>query len=177
MSPGRAAGRWIVSGALGLAAFGACSSTPRGASDPALALARDQAAQGGALFSAQCASCHGQRGEGLSAPAVMGVDGLPEYPKDPTLSSDIRSTDPAEQQLRQQLYPGGVPMREPFRTAADLYAYVSRHMPKKQPGSLSSEEYYQLITFMLIAHGASVPPEGVTAENAGSVQVRPPEAG
>jgi hypothetical protein len=175
MSLGKTAGRWIVTGALGLGvtAFVACSSTPRGALDANLALARDKAAQGGALFGTHCASCHGQRGEGLSGPVVMGVDALPEYPKDPTLSSDIRSTDPAEQQLRQQLYPGGVPMREPFRTAGDLYNYVSRHMPEKQPGSLSSEEYWNLVSFVLIAHGATVPPGGVQAQNASSVRIHP----
>jgi mono/diheme cytochrome c family protein len=154
-------------------AFVSCSSTPRGALDANLALARDKAAQGAKLFGEHCASCHGQRGEGLSAPVTMGKDALPEYPKDPTLSSDIRNTDPTEQQLRQQLFPGGAPMRQPFRTAGDLYDYVSKQMPKKDPGSLGSGDYWNVITFLLIAHGAQVPPEGVKAQNASSVVVRP----
>jgi cytochrome c len=171
----KTAGRGFVTGALVAAVAGllACSTTPRGALDANLAQARNKAAQGGTLFGEHCASCHGQRGEGLSAPAIMGVDALPEYPKDPTMSSDIRSTDPAEQQLRQQLYPGGAPMREPFRTAADLYNYVSSQMPKKHPGSLGSQDYWKIVTFMLIAHGASVPPEGVDEQNAPSVTIRP----
>ena len=63
--------------------------------------------------------------------------------------------------------------REPFRTAADLYNYVSIQMPKKHPGSLGSQDYWKIVTFMLIAHGASVPPEGVDAQNAPSVTIRP----
>jgi len=173
----KAAGRPIVTGAIGLTAIAifSCASTPRGALDANLALARNKAAQGAKLYGEHCASCHGQRGEGLSAPAIMGYDALPEYPKDPTMSSDIRATDPTEQQLRQQLYPGGVPMREPFRTAGDLFDYVSKQMPKKHPGSLGSSDYWNIITFMLVAHGAQVPSEGVDAQNASSVMIRPPK--
>jgi mono/diheme cytochrome c family protein len=169
--------RWLIVSALAVAAAAvmACSTTPRGAQDANLARAREQASQGAELFKAECASCHGRRGEGLTAPAIMGVDALAEYPRDPTLSSDLRSTDPAEQQLRQQLYPGGAPTREPFRTAQDLHNYLAGEMPQKHPGSLHAGQYWSIVTFMLVAHGCKTPPRGVTQANAATVPIRPAE--
>ena len=155
--------------AMSIAAIG-CEVTPRGATDPNLAKARDQTAYGATVYSDRCASCHGARGEGVGAPSLMGSGALPEYPRDPSQSVNVASNDPNEQKLRQQLSPGA-PLREPFRTAADLYGYVSRMMPYKRGGTLRSTDYWAVVNFILIADGASVPTGGISARNADSVLI------
>ena len=37
--------------------------------------------------------------------------------------------------------------------------------------SLSAEDYWAIVNFMLVAHGVQLPPEGVTANNASSVKL------
>lgn len=149
----------------------ACSVTPRGASDANLALARDKAAQGAKVFERECAGCHGQRGEGVTAPAIMGSDGLPMFPRDPTQSTLAANTDPNEQALRQQLNPGGMPSRQPFKTAQDLYEYTRLKMPSKRAGTLTNDDYWAVINFMLVAHGVKIPDKGIDAGNAREVVI------
>ena len=161
--------------ALGLA-LGACSATQLGATDPNLASAKTKAGPGQEAYEKECAACHGKRGEGLSnAPAVIGATALPEYPRDKSLSTSPALSNNAQQQAADSNRPPGAASREPFRTAQDLYTYVSTKMPlpKSRAGSLKPEEYCAITNFMLIAHGSSVPEGGVTAENAGSVQIAP----
>lgn len=153
--------------------IGACTVTPRGALDPNLAKAKDRTAQGATVFAAKCASCHGQRGEGITAPDIMGPDGLPLNPADPTQSTLAANTDQNEQQLRQQLNPGGMPSRPQFKTAQDLYEFVRAKMPAKQPGTLGTEDYWSVLNFMLVAHGTQVPEKGVDSENARQVIINP----
>jgi mono/diheme cytochrome c family protein len=147
----------------------ACSVTPRGASDASLAIAKDKATQGAKVYERDCGSCHGQRGEGVTAPPIMGADGLPTFPRDPSQSTLAANTDPNEQQLRQQLNPGGMPSRQPFKTAQDLYEYTRLKMPAKRAGTLSTEDYWAVINFILVAHGASVPDKGIDSDNARTV--------
>jgi mono/diheme cytochrome c family protein len=150
-----------------------CSITPRGASDPNLAVARDKAAEGAKVFERDCASCHGQRGEGITAPGILGSDGLPLYPRDPSQSTLAANTDPNEQQLRQQLSPGGIPSRQPFKTAQDLYEYVRLKMPSKRAGSLSTQDYWAVVNFLLVAQGIKVPDKGIDTGNAHDVVINP----
>jgi mono/diheme cytochrome c family protein len=151
----------------------ACSVTPRGASDPNLAIARDKAAQGASVFARECAGCHGQRGEGVTAPAILGSDGLPLYPRDPSQSTLAANTDPNEQQLRQQLNPGGMPSRQSFKTAQDVYEYVHLKMPAKRAGTLTTQDYWAVVNFMLVAQGLKVPDKGIDSGNAREVVVNP----
>jgi hypothetical protein len=104
----------------------------------------------------------------------MGAGALPEYPRERNLNADPAAGDPELLRLQAQTRPAGAPWRDPFRTAQDLYGYVSKKMPlpAKQAGSLSAEEYWAIINFMLLGHGVEVPPEGVTAGNASSVKLQ-----
>jgi hypothetical protein len=45
-------------------------------------------------------------------------------------------------------------------------------LPAAKAGSLSAEQYWAIINFMLVAHGVQVPPEGVTEKNAGTVKLQ-----
>jgi mono/diheme cytochrome c family protein len=155
-------------------ALGACSATPLGATEPNLANAQKKAAPGSELFEKECAGCHGKRGEGMSnAPAIIGATALPEYPRDKSLSTSPALSNNAAQQAQDSNRPPGAPSRDPFRTAQDLFNYVSTKMPlpKSRAGTLKPEEYWAITNFILVAHGASVPDGGITPENAGSVPI------
>ena len=161
--------------ALGIA-LGACSATQLGASDPNLANAKQKAGPGGELFDKECAACHGKRAEGLTnAPAIIGAGALAEYPRDKSLSTSPAMSNNAQQQAGDTARPPGAPSRDPFRTAQDVFGYVSTRMPlpKSRAGTLKPEEYWAIVNFMLIAHGSAVPDGGLNAGNAASVPIAP----
>lgn len=153
---------------------GACAATPLGASDTTLASAKQKSPQGAEIFERECSPCHGKRGEGLSsAPTIIGGTALPTYARDPSTG---RAATLASQNEADRLRPPGEQTRQPFRTAQDVFDYVSKWMPlpKARMGTLPPDQYWQVVTFMLTAHGSAVPQGGITAENAGSVPVPPP---
>lgn len=160
---------------LGIA-LAACSTTPLGASEPNLANAQKKSAPGSEAYDKECAACHGKRGEGLSnAPGIIGANALPEYPRDKSLSTNPALSNNASQQAGDTTRPPGAPSRDAFRTAQDLYSYISTRMPlpKSRAGTLKPEEYWAITNFMLLAHGSAVPEGGITPENAASVQIAP----
>ena len=152
----------------------ACASRPRGATDANLATAQSGAPEGAASFQRNCASCHGERGQSEGrAPRILGEGALPELPAESNMNVDSAAGDPELLKLRAQTRPAGAPSREPFRTADDLYSYISKHMPlpSDRAGSLPPEEYWAIVNFMLLAHGVPLPPGGVNAANASSVKL------
>jgi mono/diheme cytochrome c family protein len=156
---------------------GACASTATGASDASLARARSLASTGADVYARECAECHGQRGEGLgNAPAIMGSGALPEFPRDQTATGSPSTTDPQELQIRQLSRPAGAPTRDPFRTAQDVYGYISVHMPmgRSRAGQLKPDQYWAVLTYILMAHGAKVPDSGINERNASSIPVQGP---
>jgi mono/diheme cytochrome c family protein len=165
----------VRSGLLAAAAVtGACASTQYGASDANLSKARVASSEGASLFEHNCAGCHGERGEGGGrAPRVLGEGALPEFPAERDVNADPAAGDPELLRLRAQTRPAGAPSRDPFRTADDLYRYVSKNMPlpAQKAGSLSSEQYWALVNFMLLAQGVALPAEGVTPRNASSLKL------
>ncbi len=167
--------RATVLAALGALASLGCGATPLGATEANYAKA--SSLPGAAVFEQNCASCHGQRGEGLAqAPAVMGAGALPLYVRDPSTTSNPAFQDIAEQQRKQSL-PPGADARGAFRTASDLFKYVSREMPRplSKRGSLSPEDYWAVVNFILAGHGSALPAGGVTPANADSVLIKPAE--
>lgn len=167
--PSRSMSLFTLGGAA-LALAAACNATPAGASDASFAKARDQASSGASLFGGRCASCHGERGEGKAyAPATMGIGALPVYPRDN--SSSPTTTDPVQLQMQAQSRPPGAPSRSPFRTAQDLYDYLSKHKPDANSASLTPPDLWALVTFVLIAHGSQVPAGGITPENASHISI------
>jgi cytochrome c len=157
-------------------ALAACSASPIGASETNLANAKAKSGPGGDLYEKECGACHGKKGEGLTnAPGVIGSGALPEYPRDASLSTNPALSNSQQQQAGDSSRPPGAPSRDPFRTAQDLYNYVSTKMPlpKSRAGTLKPEEYWAITNFMLLAHGSAVPAGGLTPENAASVQIAP----
>jgi hypothetical protein len=159
---------------IALATAGACASMPRGATEVNLALAGKSSPDGARLFKEQCAGCHGERGESSgTAPYVLGPGALPEYPRERNITADPAAGDPAALRLEARSRPLGAPWRDPFRSAQDLYNYVSKYMPlpEKKAGSLTPEAYWSIINFMLAAHGVLLPAGGVNAQNASTVKL------
>ncbi len=154
-----------------VAVCGACGTSRLGATEPQLANARDRAGAGGNVYTNECARCHGPRGEGLAgAPPTMGLDALPEYPRD--TSGGMRAvTDPEQLQIQQQTRPTGAPTRDPFRNAQDLYEYVRVHLPKSRAANMKADDYWAVVTFILAAQGAAVPADGIGPNNASSFPI------
>ncbi len=177
MSPRLQQIRSLVAGvACAALSFGLlnCSVTPLGATDGGIAKARSASPPGADAFDRECSSCHGKRGEGLTtAPAIIGSGALAEFPREDTSSSSPAFATNAPTQADSAHVPGQA-KRDPFRTAQDVYDYVSSRMPlpKSQAGTLKPEEYWAIVNYMLIAHGAAVPAGGVTESNAKSVPLR-----
>jgi cytochrome c len=87
-----------------------------------------RAAQGQAIYTARCASCHGETGrEGGSGPIL--VDPRPFQPG---------------------VTPKTVGNYWPYATT--VYDYVNRAMPPDAPGSLQPDEVYALVAYLLHAN-------------------------
>lgn len=57
-----------------------------------------------------------------------------------------------------------------YRTADQLFAYVSRAMPFDNPGSLPDQAYWDVIAFLLHANGVLPPGARVATGTAGSIK-------
>lgn len=143
--------------------------------DANLAKAKELFPAGAEVFERSCARCHGNKGEGLSsAPPVIGPGALPTYKRDPNLSANPALQSQAQYRTNEGV---GADRRGTFVTAKDLFRYVSQEMPlpASKKGSLSGEEYWAVVNYVLAAHGAKVPEGGVNEDNAASVKIHPPE--
>ncbi len=95
----------------------------------------EQTTVGQKLFGENCASCHGDSGEGGGGktPRVVGLD-KGALPLDP---------------------PAGAKRTVKFKTAADVGDYAAKNMPPGQGGSLKAWEYWAIIAFDLKANGVT----------------------
>ena len=100
---------------------------------------RGTAAEGATIYAAKCRACHGATGEGGSAERLVGRDsGLNfNFAMDPKLVKTIGNYWPY---------------------ATTLYDYTYRAMPFMQPGSLSPDETYALVAYLLALN--KIVPEG-----------------
>lgn len=123
-------------GVLGLVfglGLGACHpNTVRSSADGSSALTA-QVERGKLLYGEHCAKCHGDGGQGSSkAPPVVGKDAFPLQPR-PGAKRDVT-----------------------FRTAADVFAWATEHMPGDAPGTLATDEYLAIFAFDLTANGVKL---------------------
>jgi cytochrome c len=87
--------------------------------------------EGARVFAARCAACHGAHGEGLATyPKLIGRDLHDDFAfgRDPKLVKTIGNY-------------------WPYSTT--LFDYIRRAMPLTAPGSLSSNEVYDVVAFLL----------------------------
>jgi cytochrome c len=92
----------------------------------------EQVAAGQTLYGQYCAECHGSAGQGDKAPRLVGLkEGA--LPLDP----------PADRKYR----------KNQFVTVADVADFAVHNMPPKKAGSLSAEQYWDIVAFDLHANG------------------------
>ena len=100
--------------------------------------------QGKQLYVDKCAKCHGDAGQGVpdKGPPVVGPEAFPEKPR-PNAKRDVD-----------------------FHTAADVFAWTSKHMPGNAPGSLTTDQYLAIFAFDLTANGVKLekPLDGPAAQ-------------
>lgn len=92
-------------------------------------------AQGKVVYAEQCAACHGASGEGNH----------PAYPK-------LVGTEPADFSFdddHKKVHTIG----NYWPYATTLYDYIRRAMPLTAPGSLSAEQTYSVVAYLLSANG------------------------
>ena len=92
-------------------------------------------AEGKVVFAAQCASCHGDAGQGTPPqyPQLVGKD-----PTDFSFDNDFKITHTIGNYW-------------PYATT--LYDYINRAMPLTAPGSLKPPEIYAVVAYLLAANG------------------------
>jgi mono/diheme cytochrome c family protein len=111
--------------------------------EPATRTATAQIEQGKQAYVEHCAKCHGNAGQGSDkGPPVVGKDALPLQPR------------------------AGAKRNVAFHTAADVFAWASKHMPGDAPGSLSTDQVLAIFAFDLTANGIALdkPLDGPTAQ-------------
>ena len=127
-----------------------------GADGAELPAGRGTVAEGATLYAAQCAQCHGQKGEGMppAFPRLLGRDPKAEgfgFANDPKLPHTIGNYWPY---------------------ATTLFDYIKRAMPLAAPGSLTDDQVYAVSAFLLAAE--NVIADSVTLDAASLRNVRMP---
>jgi cytochrome c len=108
-----------------------------------------QAAEGAKLYGTYCGKCHGDGGKGSKkGPPVVGSAALP---LDPPAGAKVRKSQ--------------------FRTAQDVAAFVATNMPANKPGSLTVDQYYQILAFDLKANGVDVSKQKLDAKTAAEIKL------
>lgn len=98
----------------------------------------------------KCDTCHGANGEGNPKnPAVIGANA---YPEQPAKTAKLRK---------------GIV----FKTAGDVLGFVKKHMPIKEPGTLSDEEAAAVTSWMLSETKVNIT-QKLDATNAASINLR-----
>lgn len=106
-----------------------------------------QVAEGGELYAANCAGCHGDSGQGSDkAPLLVGEGRLP-----------VDAPDGRQRNVQ-------------FKTAMDVFQWVSKNMPPKAPGSFTPDQYTKVLAFALSANGVKLQ-EPLSADNAASIVI------
>ncbi len=66
--------------------------------------------------------------------------------------------------------PNGLPE---FKTAQGLFDYVSTQMPQNNPGTLTAEEYWDIVAFVLDSNKLLPPDTVLGPNNAGGIRLTP----
>jgi cytochrome c len=105
---------------------------PTGAGLPA---GSGTAQAGATTYVAKCAMCHGAKGEGIDKnPKLIGKEPAAGF----AFASDVKA-------------PKTIGNYWPYATT--LYDYIHRTMPLNAPGSLTSDEIYGLVAYLLSENG------------------------
>jgi mono/diheme cytochrome c family protein len=117
---------------------------------------RGTVAEGRVLYAAQCAMCHGVKGEGI-APAFPALTG-----RDPRAEGFVFASDPKLVHTIGNYWPH----------ATTLFDYIRRAVPLTAPGSLTDDQVYALSAYLLAAD--DIIPDTTTLDAARLRAVRMP---
>jgi mono/diheme cytochrome c family protein len=124
--------------ATGTAATAAPAATTASGGGAAGNTAGTLAQAGQGVYNTSCALCHGQNGEGVSAPPVIGSGaGLAKY-----------------------------------NTGQGLYDFVKKAMPLTAPGSLTDQQYLQVVTYLLVKNNDVDANATVDQSTLGQIQLK-----
>ena len=118
--------------------------TPTGKGLPA---GHGNAVEGKAIYERRCAKCHGQKGEGADDAALVGGIGSLGKPK------ELRTVG--------SFWPH----------APGVWDYVNRAMPFKEPGSLTADQAYAVVAYILNLNGLVEAQEEMTAKSLPKVKM------
>lgn len=129
-----------------------------------------QADRGAYTYWMHCMVCHGDQGQGLAKFRFS-------YPKEDQNCSNSKCHGGPRPGAGFS-FPDAPAIIGPgtlsdFRTAAQLYNFVSTRMPYQVPGTLSRDDYWNLVAYLLRQNG--ILPDGalLSADNAGSIELHP----
>jgi cytochrome c len=112
------------------------------------------ALQGAEIYARHCAACHGAKGEGGQADVLVGAE-----------PPGIAPFGPQYEQWRRDRpdVPFTVGNFWPFATT--LFDYIRRAMPPTVPGTLTSDELYSVVAWLLARNAIITEGEVMTAES------------
>lgn len=118
-----------------------------------LPVGRGTVAEGATLYAAKCRSCHGATGEGASAERLVGRESGPDFnfAMDPKLVKTVGNYWPY---------------------ATTLYDYTYRAMPFMEPGTLTPNETYALVAYILALN--KIVPDDAVMDQASLPKVQMP---
>ena len=102
----------------------------------------EQVAAGQQVYATICATCHGDRGEG----------GMPDAPDAPPLIGARALTG--------------------FRDGQDVYDFIVDSMPQDEPGSLTAEQYWNVLAWLLAQNNLSGPGQPLGPATAPGISLR-----
>ncbi len=133
--------------------------------------AGDQLARGKEMFHIRCEPCHGDVGQGL---ALWRYTWAPEDQNCSQYKCHALNHPPDGFYMPNDAPPIiGEGTLQPFATARELYAFISKAMPFDKPGELSPEDYWAVTAFLLQQNNKLPAGTRLDASNAASVIVNP----
>jgi cytochrome c5 len=140
---------------------------------PALPANATQADYGAEIYRLVCQDCHGNHGQGLTA------DWIATWaPKDQNCwqsKCHAANHPPDGFDLPHHVPPlVGAQFLSRFKTALDVYNYISQTMPWQDPGYLVADQYWQATAFLLRLNGMDPGNLVLEAQNAASFVVSQP---
>lgn len=121
---------------------------------------------GAGVYIRRCSTCHGDKGQGLTLEWRQTWPETHQNCSTPKCHGKQHPPDGFE--IKDNYAPAviGPGTLTRFRTAQDLFTFISTTMPMHAPGSLTQDEYWALTAFLLAAHGVpadDVPLDATTA--------------
>ena len=144
-----------------LMAFGLALTVPM----PARAQVTAQVERGAEAYRLNCSTCHGRNGEGLTDEVRRQI--MPPEDVNCWQSKCHALNHPPEGFVFPKYVPAliGFGTLGAFDTAQDLFNFISTKMPYQNPGWLPEAEYWDIVAYLLRAHGTNLRYE-VNASNA-----------